>query len=43
VAYVTQCILVEARLYDPTNCSQQILAEIGSEEHGNMTRKYANA
>jgi hypothetical protein len=43
VAYVTQCIPVEARLYDPSNCTQQIPAEIGSEEYGNMTQKYANA
>jgi hypothetical protein len=43
VAYVTQCILVEARLYDPTNSPQQIPAEIGSKEYGNVTQKYANA
>jgi hypothetical protein len=43
VAYITQCILVEARLYDPTNCTQQIPAEIGSEEYRNVTQKYANA
>jgi hypothetical protein len=43
VAYVTQCIPVEARLYEPLNCTQQILAEIGSKEYGNVTRKYANA
>jgi hypothetical protein len=43
VAYVTQCFPVEARLYDPTNCTQQIPAEISSEEHGNVTQKYANA
>jgi hypothetical protein len=43
VAYVAQCIPVEARLYDPVNCTQQIPAEIGSEVHGNRTRKYANA
>jgi hypothetical protein len=43
VAYVAQCIPVEARLYDPVNCTQQIPAEIGSEEHGNATGKYANA
>jgi hypothetical protein len=43
VAYVTQCLQVEARLYVPTNCTQQIPAEIGSEEHGNVTQKYANA
>jgi hypothetical protein len=33
VAYITQCLPVEARLYDPTNCTQQIPAEIGSEEY----------
>jgi hypothetical protein len=43
VAYVAQCIPVEARLYDPVNCTQQIPAEIRSEEHGNVTQKYANA
>jgi hypothetical protein len=43
VAYVAQCLPVEARIYDPMNCTQQIPAEIGSEEHGNVTRKYANA
>jgi hypothetical protein len=43
VTYVAQCIPVEACLYDPVNCTQQILAEIGSEEHGNVTQKYANA
>jgi hypothetical protein len=43
VAYVTQCIPVEARLYDPSNCTQQIPAEIGSKEFGNVTQKYANA
>jgi hypothetical protein len=42
VAYVTQCIPVEARLYDPSNCTQQIPAEIGSKEYGNMTQNYAN-
>jgi hypothetical protein len=35
VAYVTQCIPVEAPQYDPTNCTQQIPAEIRSEEYGN--------
>jgi hypothetical protein len=34
---------VEAHLYDPTNCTQQIPAEIRSEEYGNMTQMYANA
>jgi hypothetical protein len=34
---------VEARIYDPVNCTQEIPAEIGSEESGNVTRKYANA
>jgi hypothetical protein len=43
VAYDTQCIPVEARLYDPMNCTQQIPAEIGPEEYGKVTRKYANA
>jgi hypothetical protein len=43
VAYVAQCLLVEARIYDPVNCRQEIPAEIGSEESGNVTRKYANA
>jgi hypothetical protein len=43
VVYVAQYIPMEARLYDPVNCTQQILAEIGSEEHRNVTRKYANA
>jgi hypothetical protein len=43
VAYVAQCIPVEARLYDPMNCTQQIPAEIGSKMHGNVTQKYANA
>jgi hypothetical protein len=43
VAYIAQCLPVEARIYDPVNCTQQIPAEIGSEEHGNVTRKYANA
>jgi hypothetical protein len=43
VAYVAQCLPVEARIYDPVNCTQQIPAEIGSEEYGNVTRKYANA
>jgi hypothetical protein len=43
VAYVAQCIPVEARLYDPVNCTQQIPAEIGSEEHRNVTQRYANA
>jgi hypothetical protein len=33
VAYVAQCLPVEARIYDPVNCTQQIPAEIGSEEH----------
>jgi hypothetical protein len=40
LAYVTQCIPVEARLYDPTNCTQHIPAEICSEEYGNVTQKY---
>jgi hypothetical protein len=43
VAYVAQCLPVEARIYDPVNCMQQIPAEIGSEEYGNVTRKCANA
>jgi hypothetical protein len=43
VAYVAQCLPVEARIYDPVNCTQEIPAEIGSEEFGNVTRKYANA
>jgi hypothetical protein len=43
VAYVAQCLPVEAKIYDPRNCTQQIPAEIGSEEYGNVTRKYANA
>jgi hypothetical protein len=43
VAYVAQCLPVEARIYDPVNCTQQIPAEIGSEELGNVTRKYAKA
>jgi hypothetical protein len=43
VAYVAQGIPVEARLYDPMNCTQQIPAEIGSKMHGNVTQKYANA
>jgi hypothetical protein len=43
VAYVAQCIVVEARLYNPMNYTQQIPAEIGSKVHGNVTRKYANA
>jgi hypothetical protein len=43
VAYVAKCLPVEARIYDPVNCTQQIPAEIGSEEHGNVTWKYANA
>jgi hypothetical protein len=43
VAYVAQCIPVEARLYDPVNCTQQIPAKIGSVEHGKVTQKYANA
>jgi hypothetical protein len=43
MAYVTQCIPVEARLYDPSNCTQQIPAEIRSKEYGNVTLKYANA
>jgi hypothetical protein len=43
VAYIAQCLPVEARIYDPVNCTQQIPAEIGSEEYGNVTRKYANA
>jgi hypothetical protein len=43
VAYVAQCIPVEACLYNPLNCTQQIPAEIGSEEHGNVTQKYDNA
>jgi hypothetical protein len=43
VTYVTQCIPVEARLYDPTNCTEQIPAEIGSKEYMNVTQKYANA
>jgi hypothetical protein len=43
VTYITQCLLVEACLYNPMNCTQQIPAEIGSEEHGNVTQKYANA
>jgi hypothetical protein len=43
VAYVAQCLPVEARVYDPVNCTQEIPAEIGSEEFGNVTRKYANA
>jgi hypothetical protein len=34
---------VEARLYNPVNCTQQIPAEIGSKVHGKVTRKYANA
>jgi hypothetical protein len=34
---------VEARVYNPVNCTQEIPAEIGSEEFGNVTRKYANA
>jgi hypothetical protein len=42
VAYVSQCLPVEARIYDPVNCTQQIPEEIGSEEHGNVTQKYAN-
>jgi hypothetical protein len=28
MAYVAQCIPVEAHLYDPVNCTQQIPAEI---------------
>jgi hypothetical protein len=43
VAYVAQCIPVEARVYDPVNCTQEIPAEIGSKEFGNVTKKYANA
>jgi hypothetical protein len=43
VAYVAQCIPVEARLYNPVNCTQQIPAEIRFKVHGNVTRKYANA
>jgi hypothetical protein len=43
VAYVAQCLPVEARIYDPMNCTREIPAEIGSEESGNVTRKYANA
>jgi hypothetical protein len=43
VAYVTQCLPVEACLYNSTNCTQQIPAEIGSEEYENVTQKYANA
>jgi hypothetical protein len=43
VAYVAQCLPVEACIYNPVNCTQQIPAEIGSEEYGNVTRKYANA
>jgi hypothetical protein len=35
MAYVAPCIPVEARLYDPVNCTQQIPAEIGSEEPPN--------
>jgi hypothetical protein len=42
VANVTQCIPVEACLYNPTNCIQHP-AEIGSNEYKNVTRKYANA
>jgi hypothetical protein len=30
-------------VYDPVNCTQEIPAEIGSEEFGNVTKKYANA
>jgi hypothetical protein len=43
VAYIAQCLPVEARIYDPVNCMQEIPAETGSEESGNVTRKYANA
>jgi hypothetical protein len=43
VAYVAQCLPVEARIYNPVNCTQEIPAEIGSKEFGNVTRKYANA
>jgi hypothetical protein len=43
VAYVAQCLPVEARIYNPVNCTQQIPAEIGSEEYGNVALKYANA
>jgi hypothetical protein len=42
VAYVAQCLPVEARIYNPVNCTQEIPAEIGSEEFGNVTRRYAN-
>jgi hypothetical protein len=28
VAYVAQCLPVEARIYDPVNCTQEIPAEI---------------
>jgi hypothetical protein len=42
VAYVAQCLPVEARIYNPMNCTQEIPAEIGSEESENVTRKYAN-
>jgi hypothetical protein len=31
------------RVYDPVNCTQEIPAEIGSAEFGNVTKKYANA
>jgi hypothetical protein len=43
--YVLQDIYgpVEARIYDPVNCTKEIPAEIGSEEFGNVTRKYVNA
>jgi hypothetical protein len=43
VAYVAQCLPVEARIYNPVNCTQEIPVEIGSEESWNVTRKYANA
>ena len=43
VAYVAQCIPEEARLYDPVNCTQEIPAEIGSADFGNLTKRYANA
>jgi hypothetical protein len=39
VAYLAQCLPLEARVYDLVNCSQEIPAEIGSEEFGNVTRK----
>jgi hypothetical protein len=43
VDYVAQCLPVKARIYDPVNGTQKNPAEIASEEHGNVTRKYANA